>query len=302
MKLTILSYGGGQNSTTLLYKYVLDKEFRKKYAPDHFIVIMSDTGDEHPHTYKHVKFIQKLCAENAVSFVLLTNNYGYHPQSWQTLRFYYKTKSTIGSKCHNKICTDKLKLQPIYSYMEDWIEKEYGFKTKKKKGFIEFAQHYGKIRMLIGITKDEEKRINKSVRPKWHEKSIKMVYPLIAMGMDRMDCQNYMSSTGLPVPYPSNCMLCPFISEIELLWLYRFHRDDYEEWETLERNKIKRCALKNDLTKTLTLKGKIVSNMGVWGKRLLPQVLEETIKTHGHLSDEELNKYKFSHNCVQSRY
>ncbi len=302
MELTVLSYGGGQDSTTLLYKYALDNNFRKKYAPGRLLVIMADTGDEHPHTYKHIQFIKEFCSQNVVEFVHLTNDMGFHSPDWQTLRFFYKTKNRIGSKCFPKTCTERLKLRPIYKYLEYWIQKEYGFKSGRKKGLKQFAETYDKINMLIGIAKGEEKRVNKGERPKWQEKAIEVIYPLIEMGMDRKDCQDYMASTGLHVPYPSNCLLCPFMSEIELLWLYRFYREDYEEWELLERNKIRANALEGDPTKSKNSRGEIVPNMGVWGEKLLPQILEETIKKHGHMSNDELNEYKFNHGCNQSKY
>ena len=63
-KLTVLSFGAGQDSTAILYKYIYDADFRVKYAPEDFLVIMSDTGDEHASTYKHVKEIRELCKEH----------------------------------------------------------------------------------------------------------------------------------------------------------------------------------------------------------------------------------------------
>ena len=76
MELTILSFGAGQDSTTLLYKYILDKSLRERYAPGRFLVLFADTDDEHPHTYKHITFIKNLCVKSVVSFVHLTNDMG----------------------------------------------------------------------------------------------------------------------------------------------------------------------------------------------------------------------------------
>lgn len=53
--LTILSFGGGQDSTTILYKLVFDADFKARYAPGDLLVLMADTGNEHPETYSHVK-------------------------------------------------------------------------------------------------------------------------------------------------------------------------------------------------------------------------------------------------------
>jgi hypothetical protein len=48
--ITILSFGAGQDSTAILYRIVLDPEFRKAYVKGKLVVIMSDTGDEHDYS------------------------------------------------------------------------------------------------------------------------------------------------------------------------------------------------------------------------------------------------------------
>lgn len=302
--LTVLSCGGGQDSTAMLYKYIHDADFRKEYAPNRFLVIMADTGDEHTHTLEHVKALQTLCHYHGIEFVHLTNDMGYHTGNWMTLRGFYRAQNAVGSKCFPKVCTDRLKLKPIYKFLEAWVEREYGFKAKRKKGLREFASTYGKIHMLIGIARGEEKRVKKagSFDEPWKKASIHTRYPLIEMGMDRQDCQAYMRSVDLPVPYPSNCILCPFMSEIELVWLYRNLPDDYNDWVEIERNKIEANAHNGDLTKTLNSKGNVVDNMGVWGKKLLPEILKGALEKHGHMTAEELDDYKMNHGCVMSKY
>ena len=44
-------------------------------------------------------------------------------------------------------------------------------------------------------------------------------------------------------------------------------------------------------------------NLGVNGKKWLPQALQEATELYGHMTDQELNEYKMSHgHCVKSRY
>ncbi len=50
--LTVLAFGGGQDSTAILYRIALDKAFRSRYVKGDLLVLMSDTGNEHPHTYR----------------------------------------------------------------------------------------------------------------------------------------------------------------------------------------------------------------------------------------------------------
>lgn len=88
--LTVLSFGGGQDSTALAYKLVYDADFRAKYAPGRILVIMSDTNDEHKETLANVATMKTFFAANRIEFVHLTNDMGFHSPAWQGLReFYY---------------------------------------------------------------------------------------------------------------------------------------------------------------------------------------------------------------------
>ena len=161
-RLTVLSYGGGQDSDTLLKKYIYDKKFRAQYAPDDFLVLMSDTGDEHASTYKHVLKTEQLCRKHGIKFHLITEDEGYHG-SWGNLRSFYLRTKTIGSKAFPKTCTDKLKLVPFYNWLEDYIKKNYYFgpnlSNASKRVYHEFTSNWGQIDILLGIAKGEEKRL-----------------------------------------------------------------------------------------------------------------------------------------------
>ncbi len=105
--------GAGQDSTALLYKYINDPAFKEKYAPNDFLVVMSDTGDEFDETYAHVKYLKQKCAEHDIEFTFITRDMGYHTGDWQSLQHFYKAKSAIGSKAYPKICSQRLKIDPI---------------------------------------------------------------------------------------------------------------------------------------------------------------------------------------------
>lgn len=214
-KLTCLSFGAGHDSTALLYKYIYDDSFREQYAPNDFLVIMSDTGNEFDETYEHVEYVKKKCTEHSIEFVFLTNDMGYHTGDWQSLQHFYKAKSAIGSKAYPKICSQRLKIDPIYRYLEDHVGKRYGVKTGRKRGLKQFARESGKIRMMIGIAKSEERRMTNASENKyqWYRESIQHSYPLTELGMDRAACIKYISSVGEKVPLPSNCKMCPFLSD-----------------------------------------------------------------------------------------
>ena len=293
--LTVLSYGGGQDSTAILLKIINSESFRKQFVSGRFIIVMANTGNEHLHTYKYVARIRLLCKKKGIPFFMLKMN-EYASESWSGgLIQFYKDKKAVGSKAFPKTCTDNLKIRPIYKFLESYIHTE--FKTEKfgrKSAFYEFTKKYGKIRVLIGIAKGEEKRAseNGSSNMKWFNECIDKQYPLIEVGMDRKACQEYIASTEMEVPFPSNCILCPFMSLQELLYLHRFEKYWFDQWVEIEARKIQNNLHKGE------------KNLGVWGSRkLLPEILKEAEAKFGDMSNDDLIEYKMSHgHCVMSKY
>ena len=293
--LTVLSYGGGQDSTSILLKAIYEPSFKQKFIKGRFIVVMADTVNEHDHTYNYLPKMQELCKENGIPFFLISPE-EYASNSWKKgLIGFYEEKNAVGSKAFPKTCTDNLKIRPIYKFLEQYVHTE--FKTEKfgrKSAFYEYAEKAGKIRVLIGIARKEEKRAseNGSSGIKWFDQTIEKVYPLIEEGMDRQDCQDYIASTGFEIPFPSNCILCPFMSLQELLYLYRYERSWFDKWVELEANKFKNNEHK----------GK--KNLGVWGTpESLLEILKKAEAKFGSMTKEELIEYKKSHgHCVMSKY
>lgn len=291
--LTMLSFGGGQDSTAILYKLIYDDQFRSTYAPDKLIVVMADTRNEHEETNFHREEIERLCEDQAIPFYFVLPE-DYASGDWKDGYISFLEKGDrIGSKCFPKTCTDNLKIKPIYKWLEDYIHQT--FQTEKvgrKQAIYEFVENNGKINVLLGIAKGEEKRASTNDQSPlvWMRKCINKVYPLIDLEMDRQACQDYIAEVGHIVPPPSNCILCPFMSHQELLYLYRFNRVWFDKWVELENNKIAANA-------------HVENNMGVWGKKLLPEQLRIAQAKHGHMTDEELHEYKMSHgHCVMSKY
>jgi len=301
----VLSFGGGQDSTAILHALENKKRLRKQYAPGHLLVLMSDTGDEHPRTYLHLKHIEKVCeAMDDTEFVLLTPDMGFHARTWQSLRSQYALNNTCGSKAFHKTCTVNLKINPIYHYLNWYVSQRFGhhqygsYRLYDKTYSSHFAlythsQEYGKIRVLIGIAKDEEVRVDDGPSAQmWMNLSIVRQYPLLALGWNRLACQKYIRSTGNPVPPPSNCMLCPFMDRRELLLLARKYPKDFRAWVVYERNKLKKFADKGD------------RNVGVFGNlKTLEEILAEAEAEFGHMTLDELEEHRFSHgHCVKSKY
>jgi hypothetical protein len=298
-RLTFLSFGGGQDSTDILYRLASDRVFYSKYVVGDLVVVMSNTGDEHPATLDHVNFIANFCKSKGIEFYFLTSDQGYHPKTWPGLIEFMKGKNAIMSKAYPKTCTDNLKIKPLYNFLDQYIGRKYYSqdvlpKISQKRFIKQFAAERGRIRVLLGIAKGEERRVSGSFPAKWMTNSLERVYPLIAEGVDRQGAQDNITAMGLPLPPPSNCMRCPFMSEIELVWLFRFYPAKYSEWVDMEKNKVKKWErLGIDPER----------NLGVNGRKMLPTVLDSALKNYGHWTDEQLQEYKMSHgHCVKSKF
>ena len=291
MSLTVLSYGAGQESSALLELYLRVPEFRARYAPDQFIVIMSDTGDEFPETYDRVEETRRRCREAGIHFKFLTFDMGYHSESWPSLRGFYRANDAIGSAAFPKTCSIRLKIEPVYRYLEHYLGQHYGVKVGRKAGIKEFAKEFGKINMLIGFAQGEAKRVTAdSTRPPWQRQSINMQYPLIEMGWSRSDCQDLLHSLGLRV-IPSNCMACPYLSLEELEYLRRFHPMSLRDWVKLEQAKLLKHAHKGE------------KNYGVFKRTSLPDKIDEAEGTFAHWTDDQVREYRYSHgHCVATSY
>ena len=292
-RLTVLSFGAGQDSTAILHMLLSDPVRRRRFAPHDLVVAMSDTGDELPETLVHVAAMRRRCEEEGVPFTWITPDLGFHSEGWQSLTGFYRRHTTIGSKAYPKTCTDRLKIQPFYRWLEQYVVDHYGVAGGAKKGLRRFVNLHGRIRVLIGIGAEEAKRriAKEPTGPAWMRDCIEKRYPLVELGMSRADCIAFLRAEGQDVPMPSNCMRCHFASEKELLWLASEHPQAYAEWVELEAAKLAKHAALGD------------KNLGVFGKRTLPQVLEKARMTHPNMTPAELRAERFTHgHCVKSAY
>ena len=295
--LTLFSFGGGQDSTAILYRLIHDEDYRLQYAPGRLLVVMSDTGSEHMRTYLHIAKIKTLCLKHDIEFYFLTGDMGYHRNGWEYgLKSQYRAKNVIGMLGGLQLCTDHLKIKPVDRFLGAWLAKNYPeLKTSSVISTImyDFVKKYGRINLILGFAYGEGRdKGSGKMDAVWKKRCVQRIYPLIETEWDRQACQDYILSLGYEVPPPSNCTICFYMSKQELVWLDRFMPDELQEWVWLEANKIAHNTHKE---------GK---NNGASGSmKLLPQRLEEAKEKFGHWTDQELDEYKMSHgHCVKSKY
>ena len=311
-ELTVLSFGGGQDGTYILYKIIRSPAYRTEFVKGRLLVLMSNTGNEHNHTYEHVEFIRQLCLDNDIEFYMIDPIMGFHPKTWPSLEFQMIKNNSIMSMMMPRSCTDNLKIKPFYNFLNVWIATVYynqdiPNQTRNRIWITKFFNDYGKINVIIGIAAGEEGRVKVTkkeqkatqidlFRPQkkkgnvWMSKCINRFYPMIIEGINRQMAQDYINVTPWPLPYPSNCIFCPFLTKQEVLWMFRFYPERFDQFVTYEINKLNRNP-------------GVPRNLGVKGMDYLPKVLSEAIEEFGHWTDEQLKEYKMSHgHCVKSQY
>jgi hypothetical protein len=290
--LTALSFGVGQDSSGLLARLIEEPDVRREVAPVRLVVVASDTGDEHRHTYEHLGLARRRCERAGLPFFWLTPELGFHSPAWASLPAQWRRSSTVGIKAGKKSCTDNLKIKPFYRFLSSYVRREFGVRAQGSEALVRFAGRYGPIRVLIGFTADETGRvIPDGGREEWQRAAVEFRYPLIEWGWLRRDCVSYLQGRGYAVPFPSNCRRCPYSTKLDVLWLARNDPQAFAEWVEFERRKLEKFA---------DLGGR---NHAVFGAKRLPEVLAEARAAFGHLSDAELNRLKFSRgHCVRSRY
>lgn len=253
--LTVLSFGAGQDSWALAVAYVEDQAFRANYAAGRLLVLMSDTGAEHPETYEFVDYAAVYFARHGVEFHFIRPDMGYHTGAWRGgLYGMYETHSVIGSRAFPmSACTAMLKIRPLYAYLDAWVSRTYNIPGTRKSALKAFANEYGKIDVLIGFSKGEEARAGlstdmqtafafaaeqRSSDPVWMQEAVNKRFPLIELGMDRQACQEYVRAHGEHVPPPSNCMICHWKSDADCAWTRLAYPHQFARWVALEHRKL----------------------------------------------------------------
>lgn len=292
--LTVLANGHGQDSGALLAMSLYDAGFRERYCPNYYVVCGSDTGRETPQTYEWVEYARGLCEEAGVEYHYLTPDLGFHTAAWRTLLDQYRRNDTCGSKAYRKTCSLQLKMYPFYRWLGAWLAERIPITAAGPNALYDFVRLTGRrVRVLIGFAKGEESRIAPDSRlDDYVRDCVERVYPLIDMGVDRAGAREIISGFGMKVPWPSSCTLCPFTSEPELVWLARRMPEEFALWVELERNKLAKFAARGVAPE---------KNLGVWAAlkegraKTLPEVLGEALERYGHLSDEEIDRIRFTH-------
>ena len=197
--LTIVSYGGGTNSTALLIECA-----KRGIKID--LILFADTGGERPHTYNYVKILSDWLVNHGMPEIITVKKVDKNGDVL-TLEDNCLAKNMLPAIAYGfKTCSQKYKIQPQDKYVNNWPTA----KSHWKAG--------GKITKLIGYDAGEWHRAENAPSDE-ENKKYNYRYPLIDWDITREKCIEIILSEGLCLPGKSACYYCPnsSISEIKQL-------------------------------------------------------------------------------------
>ena len=208
----ILSFGGGVDSSSILLMHILSIAWtgrpHSKIGPIDRVVF-SDTGAESQATYRNIEQFKKLCDQHSIPFDIVARE-GENITQWVT-RLGILPVMRQGTH----VCSLKFKGEVIQKH----IKALYGDDP---------------VMYIIGIEANETRRAGKFTKPK--SDVAEYFYPLIQMGWDRDDCEDYLNiayadGTLEHKVEKSSCVFCPFMSKDEIIAM----RDNNPEgWATVK--------------------------------------------------------------------
>lgn len=223
--LDVLNLGAGIGSTTV-YIMILEGKL-----PPIDAAIIADTGEEPEPVYRHLEWLKSLGGPRIIvagkgrlgdDLIHGSRRDGYRRRDggrFASIPAYTATKpeSKLALPVEDK-ADGILKRQCTKEYKIDVVEKT----IRRELLNLKARQRIPKgvlIRQHFGLSDDEPKRI-KRVKKRfestpWGEP----VFPLVTLGMTRLDCIAYLKDRVPHTTPRSACTFCPFRSDEEWVWL-----------------------------------------------------------------------------------
>lgn len=194
---SVVSFGGGVNSTALLFG--LHERTERPGA-----ILFADTGGEKPPTYSHVRLMQDWCRSVGFPEIVIVRNK-------TTLEASNLANETIPSKAFGfGTCSERFKIDP----QRKWIK----------------AQGWADVTFLVGIHAGETRRATRLVT----DSGQAIRYPLIEWGWGQLECEAAIERNGMEKPCKSACFFCPAMKKREVLELAKEHPDLFQRAVAME--------------------------------------------------------------------
>lgn len=189
-----ISYGGGVQSTGLLV-------LAARGLIDYRVALFANTGDdsEHPATIAYIRDVARPYADE----------HGLEVHELRRTRANGEPFPTL----LERITDLGLRSVPIPVRMSEKgvpasrsCTADYKGETLARWRSRHGATEEHPARVAIGFSTDESERVNKRKAAAWES----VEYPLLDLGLSRLDCENLIRDAGLPVPPKSACWFCPW--------------------------------------------------------------------------------------------
>jgi hypothetical protein len=215
MALTVLSFGGGVDSTGILCGWV------ERQLPPFDYILFANTGSEHPHTYAHIARMQEWLSANGMPQITVVQKVR-RDGRLHTLEENCLENSMLPSLAYGfKGCSQKFKKAPQEKFMNRLPEARALWKAGAK------------VTKAIGYEFNETRRWMKA--PVEDDK-YRYIYPLVEWEWTRVDCVAAIERAGLPVPGKSSCFFCPASTTKEIDRLKNTYPVLFDRALAMERN------------------------------------------------------------------
>lgn len=205
---SLLSFGAGVQTTALLV-LVATGEWPRPDA-----IVFADTGVEYQATYDYLSDVSGPYAKQH-GLVIITLGPEWRTPHYQADLEQYCLDHRMLPGTWIRWCTNHYKIQVIAHYRKQMMGATTASPTET----------------WIGISVDESRRAVLAIDPTEVKR-----YPLIELGMSRLDCESVIISAGLAVPPKSGCWFCPFQKQARWHQLKRERPDLFDRALQLERN------------------------------------------------------------------
>lgn len=207
--MNIISLGAGVQSSTMA---LMAAHGELTPMPD--CAIFADTGAEPGYVYEWLDWLEDRLPFPMHRVMHKTGLLGSLVENINGGRFasapFYTESNGIREGQLRRQCTREFKVQPITKKIRELIGLKYRQRAPKE---ILVTQY-------IGISYDEAIRMKPS-REYW----IKHRWPLVELGMHRLDCLHWMDAHNYPRPKRSACTFCPYHSNDEWRALQKSPQD-----------------------------------------------------------------------------
>ena len=184
----VVCSGMGTNSTAMLIGM-----YERGINPD--AILFADTGGERPHTYDHIKEMNKWLGKIGFPIITIVKS----PNV--TLEQMCLNNNCLPSVAYGgfKTCSQRFKIEPMEKWMNSWEPAKEAWRAGRK------------ITKVIGFDADEPQRAKKYESDKYTN-----WFPLLDWDWGRDECIEAIEKAGLPLPGKSSCFYCPNMKQAEI--------------------------------------------------------------------------------------